>query len=249
MDIGLAAALVLPGLATALGGLPLLAFRAPSDRLLDVLLGFTAGVMLGAATFGLLLPALRESHPAVAVVGVVLGGVLLAVLDRVVPHAHARFVERGARPARAGTRLKSELLVTAMVIHNIPEGLAVGAAFAGGGWSAGLPVAVAVGVQNIPEGFAAAAPLAIEGRGPRPVLAVAFGTGIVEPPAALLAYRVVAPDGAGLALWLAAAAGAMLYVVADELVPELRSHGNQRPAWLGALVGVALTVALKQLLG
>jgi zinc transporter, ZIP family len=148
------------GLGTAVGGLALLLVRRPSDRLLDYLLGFTAGVMLAATCFGLLVPALDEGGIGEVAVGFVLGGAVLAAMDRIIPHAHARFREAGERPAEelaAGRR--AVLLVSALTIHNIPEGMAVGLAFAAGGPELGVPIALAIGIQNIPEGFAAAAPL------------------------------------------------------------------------------------------
>lgn len=250
MDPGVLLALVLPGLATGLGGLPLLWVRHPSDRLLDALLGFTAGVMLAATMFGLLVPALDEGRVGVVVGGIVAGAGLMVVLDRVLPHAHARFAEEGRPPAEDhDTRLRSGLLVTAMTIHNLPEGLAVGAAFAAGGWSLGLPIAVAIGLQNIPEGFAAAAPLAGPETRPAKLVAVATATGLVEPPAALLAYSVLQVTGSALAAGLAFAAGAMLYVIVDELIPESQGRGNERIATLALLGGFILMLLVEEALG
>ncbi len=250
MDPGIAAALVLPGLATGLGGLPLLWFRHPSDRVLDALLGFTAGVMLAATMFGLLVPALDVGNVGVVVGGLAVGAGLMLVLDRVLPHAHVRFAEQGRPPAEErDTRLRSGLLVTAMTIHNLPEGLAVGAAFAAGGWSLGLPIAVAIGLQNIPEGFAAAAPLASPETRPAKLVAVAAATGLVEPPAALLAYSTLGVAGSTMAAGLAFAAGAMLYVIVDELIPESQGHGNERAATLALLAGFILMLLVEELLG
>lgn len=145
------------GAATGVGGLWLLVMPRPSELLLDVLLGFTAGVMLAATAFSLLVPALDEGGLPEVLAGVAAGGTTLLALDALVPHVHLRFLEAGHQQSR-GTR-QAALLLSALTIHNVPEGLAVGVAFAAGGSDLGVPVALAIGIQNIPEGFAAAAPL------------------------------------------------------------------------------------------
>jgi ZIP family zinc transporter len=237
--------LVAPGLATGIGGLAVLAFRHPKAVTLDTLLGFTAGVMLAATAFSLLVPALERGSLGEVLLGFVLGASCIAALDLVIPHAHARFRERG-RPAaeEIAARNRAAMLLSALTIHNLPEGLAVGVAFAAGGPELGLPLAIAIGIQNVPEGFAAAAPLLTAGTTPRAAAGVAALTGIVEPPAALLAYASFELAGAVLAGALAFAAGAMLYVVVDELVPESHGHGNERAASLALLGGFALMMGL-----
>jgi ZIP family zinc transporter len=131
----------------------------------------------------------------------------------------------------------------------LPEGLAVGVAFAAGGPDLGLPLAIAIGIQNIPEGFAAAAPLVGVGSSPRAAAGVAALTGVVEPPAALAAHATFEFTGAVLAIALAFAAGAMLYVIVDELVPESHAHGNERAASLCLLGGFALMMGLDNAFG
>jgi ZIP family zinc transporter len=238
------AGLVLPGLATGVGGLVLLAIRHPGDRLLDGLLGFTGGIMVSASVFSLIVPAL-ESGSILEIVGGLAGGAaLLLLLDRVFPHLHARFSERGGAQGR-----RAALLLSAMTIHNLPEGLAVGVAYAAGGPELGLPVAVAIAVQNVPEGFASAAPLIGAGASVRTAIAFAAATGLVEPPAALLGYGVVSLAGAVLPAALAFAAGAMLYVVVDELIPESHARGNERDATLGFLGGFVVMLVLDNALG
>jgi ZIP family zinc transporter len=243
-------ALILPGLGTAIGGLALLAFPHPSERTLDVLLGFTGGVMLAAAAFGLFVPALDDGPTWAVVVGLGVGAGVIAVLDRLVPHAHARFAERHRIAAEDhATAVRPWLLLSAMTIHNLPEGLAVGAAFAAGGWELGAPVAVAIGLQNVPEGFAAAAPLLRTGTPVRHAVLLGIATGLVEPPAALLAYSALEAVGPFLVAGLAFAGGAMLYVVVDELIPESHLHGNERGATLALIAGFALLVVLEQTIG
>ena len=230
------------GLATGLGGLALLLVPRPSDYLLDVLLGFTAGVMLAATAFSLLVPALDEGTLAEVLAGVLVGGAALLALDMLVPHVHLRFVERGHADVAAGRR--AVLLLSALTIHNVPEGMAVGVAFAAGGSDLGIPIALAIGIQNVPEGFAAAAPLLAAGHSRRSAIGVAALTGAVEPPAALLAFATVSVAATLLPFGLAFAAGAMLYVVVDELVPESHARGNERAASAALLVGFALMLAL-----
>jgi zinc transporter, ZIP family len=235
------------GLATGVGGLCLLAFPHPSDLLLDALLGFTAGVMLAATAFSLLVPALDEGTVVEVLVGFALGGVVLLALDAVVPHVHARFAERGHEDDRRAHR--GLLLLSALTIHNIPEGMAVGVAFAAGGAELGVPIALAIGVQNIPEGFAAGAPLLEGGASRRRAAGLAAATGAVEPPAALLAIAAFGVASALLPLGLAFAAGAMLYVVIDELIPESHARGNERVATVALLVGFGLMLALDNAFG
>lgn len=220
----------------------LFALPRPSDRLLDALLAFTAGVMLAATAFSLLVPALERGSLAEVLAGFACGTLVFAVLDLAVPHVHARFSERG-RPAKAAQE-RAILLLSALTLHNVPEGVAVGVAFAAGGHELGIPLAVAIGIQNVPEGFAAAVPLIEVGRSRRSAVAFAAATGAVEPPAALAAFAAFELAGALLPLGLGFAAGAMLYVVVDELIPESHARGNQRLATLALMAGFALMLAL-----
>jgi ZIP family zinc transporter len=236
--------LIVPGLATGVGGLGLLILGSPSERRLDVLLGFTAGIMLAATAFSLLVPALDRGGLGEVLAGFAIGGACLLALDVFLPHAHAR-AERGHAPLReVAAKRRSRLILSALTIHNIPEGIAVGVAFAAGGSDLGIPIALAIGVQNVPEGFAAAAPLLETGATRRRAAGVAALTGIVEPPAALLAFAAFELAGSLLPFGLGFAAGAMLYVVVDELVPESHGHGNERAASLALLTGFALMMGL-----
>ena len=238
------------GLATGIGGLGLLVLPRATDRQLDVLLGFTAGVMLAATSFSLLVPALDRGGIAEVVVGFALGAAALLALDWFVPHVHGRLAERGHEllPDREMAH-RSGLLLIALVIHNIPEGIAVGLAFAAGGPELGIPLALAIGIQNVPEGFAAAAPLLGTGTSRRGAAGVAALTGIVEPPAALAAYFAADLFDPILTGGLGFAAGAMLYVIADELVPESQRAGNERAATLALLGGFALMMVLDNAFG
>jgi ZIP family zinc transporter len=238
--------LAVGGLATGVGGLALYFVGHPSERLLDTLLGFTGGVMLAATAFSLLVPALDLGSLAEVIIGFLCGAAVLALLDIVVPHVHQRFFERGHEPDGRSSPL---LLVSALTIHNIPEGLAVGVAFAAGGSELGIPVAIAIAVQNVPEGFAAAAPVLASTGSRRKALGVAAATGAVEPPAAFLAFGAAAVVAAVLPFGLAFAAGAMLYVVVDELIPESHSHGFERYATYGFAVGFTVMMFLDNTFG
>jgi len=237
--------LVAPGLATGVGGLGLLVVRRPGDRLLDTLLGATGGIMAAAAVFSLLVPALEEGEVAEVALGFLVGAAVLAALDAYVPHIHARFTERSqTREARRAT-----LLLSALTIHNLPEGLAVGIAFAAGGSELGIPVAVAIGLQNVPEGFAAAAPLVATKASVWTAVGFAVATGLVEPPAALLGYAVADSVAFALPAALAFAGGAMIYVVVDEMLPESRERGNEREATGGFVIGFVVMMLLDNALG
>lgn len=245
MDASTLAWILASGLATLLGGALLLAFPKPSGRTLDMLLGFTAGVMLGATIFSLLVPALDDGETAEVLTGFVLGGVVLAVLDVALPHAHARFAERRRVPAeRQEPERRAFLLLAALTIHNVPEGLAVGVAFAAGGPELGIPIALGIGIQNVPEGFAAAAPLIAAGTRRRTAAGVAGLTGLVEPPAALAAFAAVELVSGALPIALGFAAGAMLYVIVDELIPESHAGRHELEATLALLLGFVVMVAL-----
>jgi ZIP family zinc transporter len=237
--------LVAPGLATGLGGVGLLVVRRPGDRLLDTLLGATGGIMLAAAVFSLLVPALEEGTVWEVVAGFLVGAGVLAALDAYLPHVHARLTERPLH----GKRHRATLLLGALTIHNLPEGLAVGVAFAAGGPELGIPLAVAIAVQNVPEGFAAAAPLLAAGSTVGRAVVFAAATGLVEPPAALLGYAIAESVSTLLPVALAFAAGAMVYVVVDEMIPESHERGNEREATTGVVVGFAVMMLLDNALG
>jgi ZIP family zinc transporter len=253
LDLEIAAWIFASGLATAVGAVALWLSgpRLLRAILLDGLLGFTAGVMLAATLFSLLVPAIDRGSLLPVVVGLAAGGFGMMGVDALVPHAHARFRE-GRRPRAAAiqpAQHRATLLISALTIHNVPEGLAVGVAFGVGGTELGIPVALAIGVQNIPEGFVAGAPLLETGMARGRASLIAGSTGLVEPPAALLAFFTAEAVGGALGGALAFAAGAMLYVVIDELIPECQARGNERIASGGLLIGFIVMMTLDNALG
>jgi len=233
------------GLATGIGGAGVLVLRRPSPRLLDAMLGFTAGIMLAALAFSLLVPAFEDGSLWQVLVGFALGGALIAAADRWLPHLHARFAEQDPTTgALVTSRRRAALILAAMTIHNFPEGMAVGTAFAAGGSELGVPLALAIGLQNVPEGFAAAAPLVAAGMGRGRAALFGLATGLVEPVAAFASFWALDLVTGVLPIALAFAAAAMLYVVVDELIPESHARGNVRIASLSLLAGFALMMAL-----
>jgi len=228
------------GLATGAGAIPVLFTRRISDRLLDVMLGFSAGVMLAATSFSLIGPAIDLSGPWVAVFGVVLGALVLHLADRFIPHLHPMLGAEGP-PSKLS---RVWLFVLAITIHNFPEGLAVGVSFGVGDVAAGLVIAMAIGLQNVPEGLAVALPLLREGYSRRKSLWYGTLTGLVEPVGGLFGAAMVCIFQPILPWGLAFAAGAMLFVVSDEMIPESHRKGFEREATFGLIVGFVIMMLL-----
>lgn len=231
------------GLATGAGAIPVLFTKQISDRLLDIMLGFSAGVMLAATSFSLLVPAISQGGAWVAVLGLVMGALTLHLIDRFVPHFHPVAGPEGP-PSRLA---RVWLFVIAITIHNFPEGLAVGVSFGGGDVAAGLVIATAIGLQNMPEGLAVALPLLREKYSRGKSLWYATLTGLVEPIGGLLGVAVVSVFGQILPWGLAFAAGAMLFVVSDEMIPESHRKGFAREATFGLVIGFVVMMLLDTL--
>jgi len=242
--IGFLASLV-AGLATGAGALPVLFTRQVSDRILDVMLGFAAGVMLAATTFSLLIPAIELGGIWIAVLGTVIGGLFLHLVDRFTPHLH--FI---SGPEGPSSNLRGIwLLIIAITIHNFPEGLAVGVSFGSGDMAAGTALATGIGLQNMPEGLAVALPLVREKYHRRRALWYATLTGLVEPLGGLLGVSIVSLARPLLPLGLAFAAGAMLFVVCDQLIPESHRKGHERDATFGLMAGFVIMMVLDTIFG
>lgn len=246
----------LAGLATTtLGALPALVMGSIPQKLEDSLLGLAAGMMLAAAAFSLLLPGLdaateilgsRGLGSGVVVTGLALGVMLMLGLDAFTPHEHSRSGTFGPAPERMR---RIWLFVLAIALHNLPEGMAIGVSFARADIDIGLPVAVAIAIQDIPEGLAVALALRTAGYSPRLSVFVAAASGLLEPLGALLGVTLSSglvlayPAGMGLA------AGAMIFVVSHEVIPETHRNGHETPATLGLMVGFALMMVLDTALG
>lgn len=233
------------GLATGVGALPVLFLRRVSDRLLDTMLGFAAGVMLAATAFSLLVPALELGGIWITLAGLAAGAGFVLVLDERIPHLH--FIG-GAEGPRSSLR-RVWLLILAITLHNFPEGLAVGVGMGSGDVAAGTVIAIAIALQNMPEGLAVALPLLRENYGRGRALLYAALSGLAEPIAGVLGVAAVALMRPLLPVGLALAAGAMLYVVSDEMIPETHRRGFEREGTLGVLIGFAVMLFLDNLFG
>jgi len=246
---------------TALGASLVFCFREIERRVLDAMLGFAAGVMIAASFWSLLAPAIELSAgsglpsflPPLA--GFLAGGVFLWVVDRILPHLHIGFPLEEAEGLRTQWR-RSILLVLAITLHNIPEGLAVGVAF--GALAAGLPgasltgavaLAIGIGIQNFPEGAAVSVPLRREGLGRLKSFWYGQLSAVVEPVAGVLGAAAVILARPLLPYALGFAAGAMIYVVVEELIPEAQRDQNTHIATFGALLGFAVMMVLDVALG
>jgi ZIP family zinc transporter len=241
---------------TSAGALPALFMRRISERAQDVLMGFSAGIMLAATCFSLLVPALRLASEAprpktlsgLAVAACVLaGGAFLHLCNRYVPHEH--FV-KGAEGRKAAAQLRRIwLFVFAITLHNFPEGLAVGAGTGSLDPKLAMPILIGIGLQDLPEGFVVAVALTGVGYTLRQSFFVAFVTGVIEALAALLGFAATS-QAQGLLPWaLAFAGGAMLYVISDEMIPESHRKEFAAEATAGLMVGFVLMMFLDTALG
>jgi len=214
-------------------------------RAYDGMLGFSAGVMTAVATLGLVHQAMTLGSLPVLLLGIIAGAGLLFVMDRTLPHEHEKLPFECCDHVAYRRGL---LLLTAMTLHNFPEGLAVGTGYAASP-RLGLLLALAIALHNIPEGVAIAGPFRASGMPRRQYMLWATGSGLAEPVAALLGALALSLFRPMLPFSLAFAGGAMLYVVSDELIPESHSHGFEHQATAGFLLGFMLLVTLTRLLG
>jgi ZIP family zinc transporter len=241
---------------TALGAATVFAARDVSKRVLDTMLGFAAGVMIAASYWSLLAPAIEMSSggnlpvwlPPAA--GFLIGAIFLRGIDKILPHLHLGFPTEEAEGIKTSWR-RSTLLILAITLHNIPEGLAVGVSF--GAAAAGLPsatiagaiaLAIGIGIQNFPEGLAVSMPLRREGMSRRQSFQYGQLSGLVEPIAGVIGAAAVLVARPILPYALAFAAGAMIFVVVEELVPESQRGGNTEFATMGAIIGFVLMMIL-----
>ncbi|MGP1356050.1 ZIP family metal transporter [Roseicyclus sp.] len=242
------------GSMTAAGALPVLFGRQPGRAFRDLSLGFAAGVMLAASFFSLILPALDAAGedfagaipPAIVCTAILLGMGAVHLMNEALPHEHFRSGREG--PEAAALR-RIWLFVIAIAIHNFPEGLAVGVGFGAEGFEGGLPLAIGIGLQNAPEGLAVAVALLGEGYSRLRAFAWAGATGMVEPLGGLLGAGVVWVSEPLLPWGLAFAAGAMLYVISHEIIPETHRAGHQKLATTGLAVGLVVMLFLDVWLG
>jgi ZIP family zinc transporter len=236
-------------LLTAIGTLPVLLFRQAPRRLMDAMMGFAAGVMVAASCWSLLVPAIDSGGVSAAVVGLLAGAALIYVADQLLPHLHSEFPDEASAEGPRVAWQRSTLLMLAITLHNFPEGLAVGVRFGGGDVGAATALAIGIGLQNIPEGLAIALPLRRGGMSRGRAFFWGQLSAIVEPIAGPLGAALVLVSGAFLPYAMALAAGAMLYVVVEELIPETVRSGTTDIATLGFIVGFAVMMGLDNAFG
>ena len=225
-----------------LGSLIGFIFKKVSQQFSDIVLSFAAGVMLAAAVLGLILPSLEYGGQyglVITIVGIFAGALCLNLIDKLVPHLH-KLVGPDLEPHNNANLSKVLLFVTAIAIHNLPEGIAAGVSFGTGDNSQALLIAGGIALQNIPEGMVIIGPMLAAGVRPGRTFLCALVTGLIEVVGTLLGFFAVSIASAILPFALAFAGGTMLYVISDEMIPETHAHGSQQGATYALLVGFCL---------
>ncbi|WP_431034769.1 ZIP family metal transporter [Pseudomonas yamanorum] len=241
--------------ATALGAVAAIALRSISSRNQDIMLGFAAGMMLAASSFSLILPGIDAAKTitsnqylaaCVVVLGLGLGVALMVGLERFVPHEH---VESGRKGPQSDRFNRMWLFVLAITLHNLPEGMAIGVSFANGDLQVGMPLTTAIAIQDIPEGLAVAMALRVTGVSAFRAALIAIASGLMEPIGAIVGLGISSAFALGYPIALGLAAGAMIFVVSHEVIPETHRNGHETPATLGLMLGFAVMMFLDTALG
>ncbi|AGB40402.1 putative divalent heavy-metal cations transporter [Halobacteroides halobius DSM 5150] len=249
ITLGLLASLA-AGLATGVGALPIFFTRKIPEKVLNVSLGFAAGVMLAATSFSLIIPAIEKggggvAGATIALFGILAGGGFLDIVDKFFPDTN---LLANSTNEEANLR-KVWLFALAITIHNFPEGLAVGVGFGDGDIVSGLSLAIAIGLQNIPEGLAIALPFIHEKIRVWKAFGVALASGLVEPIGGLLGVGLVQVSRPLLPFALSFAAGAMLFVINNEIIPETQKDNDSNLATHAILIGFVIMMFLDNILG
>ena len=239
------------GGATVIGAVIGFIFKKMSHKFSDIVLSFAAGVMLSAAVLGLIVPSLEYGGKfgiIVTVAGIFAGALCLNLIDKLVPHLH-KMAGADIEDHRKTNLSKVLLFVTAIAIHNLPEGIAAGVGFGSGDTAQAMIIAGGIALQNIPEGMVIIAPMLAAGVKPSRTFILAMMTGVVEVVGTLIGYFAVTLSTAILPFALAFAGGTMLYVISDEMIPETHAHGSERGATYALLVGFCVMLVTDVLLG
>lgn len=250
MELVLITALGVGG-ATVIGAIIGFIFKGISHKFSDIVLSFAAGVMLAAAVLGLIVPSVEYGGKwgvAITVVGIFVGALCLNLVDKIVPHLH-KMAGDDIEPHKSTSLGKVMLFVTAIAIHNLPEGIAAGVGFGAGDTAGALVIAGGIALQNIPEGMVIISPMLAAGVKPKRTFLIAALTGLIEVVGTLIGYFAVSLATAILPFALAFAGGTMLYVISDEMIPETHAHGSERGATYALLVGFCLMLITDVLLG
>lgn len=241
------------GAATGVGALPVLKVDYVPDRIVKTMLGFAAGVMLAAAAFSLILPGIERGDALfsgigvfMVLFGVALGGLFLHLIDSWLPED--AFLEEGKGPTDRSLR-RLWLFIIAITLHNFPEGLAVGVGYGTGQVNAGLALTAGISLQNMPEGLAVALPLVGMGYPAKKAIWIATLTGLVEPVGGFLGVSAVTLFHPVLPVAMGFAAGAMIFVICDQIISDMHAAGRNRPATFALLIGFGVMTLLDTLLG
>lgn len=242
---------IVAGLATGVGALPAIFLTRISERLFNSLLGAAAGVMLAATAFSLLVPGIDYGNQIwpdqglwIVSIGMLIGALFLHLADRKLPHLHFERVNDDG----LDTLQKISLFIIAITIHNFPEGMSVGVSYGSGDMDNGLVLAIAIALQNIPEGLAVALPLVGLGYDKWRAVGIATLTGLVEPVGGLLGITMVTVFASVLPVAMGFAAGAMLFVISEEIIPETHAKGRSRIATFALMAGFIVMMILDKLL-
>ena len=239
------------GGATVIGAVIGFLFKKLSHRFSDIVLSFAAGVMLAAAVLGLVVPSLEYGGKwglLITIAGIFAGAVCLNFVDKLVPHLH-KMAGMDIEEHNNQNLNKVLLFVTAIAIHNLPEGIAAGVGFGSGDTAQALVIAGGIALQNIPEGMVIIAPMLASNVSPKRTFVLAMLTGVVEVVGTLIGFFAVSVAEAILPFALAFAGGTMLYVISDEMIPETHAHGHERGATYALLAGFCLMLVTDVLLG
>ena len=239
------------GGATVIGSVLGFIFKNISHKFSDIVLSFAAGVMLAAAVLGLIVPSLEYGGKygiLITIAGIFVGAFCLNLIDKVVPHLH-KLMGADIESHNNANINKVLLFVTAIAIHNLPEGIAAGVSFGSDDISQAIMIAGGIALQNIPEGMVIIGPMLAAGVKPRKTFICAMITGLVEVIGTLLGFFAVSVASAILPFALAFAGGTMLYVISDEMIPETHAHGSERGATYALLAGFCLMLISDVLLG
>lgn len=244
---------------TAIGAASVFAFRGMNKKMMDGTLGFAAGIMIAVSFFSLLLPSIEMAEAMglskwfTPLVGFILGGVSLRIIDMILPHIHHNALGTGAEPEGLRTTWRrSTLLILALTLHNIPEGLAIGVAFGsvvygihGATLAGAIALAVGIGIQDLPEGFSVSMPLRTMGWPFGKSFFYGMLSGLVEPIGAVIGALTVMSINSLLPYALSFTAGAMIFVTMEELIPQAEGGGNEHIATFGIMFGFALMMVLE----
>ena len=238
------------GGATVIGAIVGFVFKNISHKFSDIVLSFAAGVMLAAAVLGLIIPSVDYGGKygiLITITGIFAGALCLNVIDKVVPHLH-KLMSPEVESHNNANLSKVLLFVTAIAIHNLPEGIAAGVSFGSNDTTQALIIAGGIALQNIPEGMVIIGPMLASGVTPKKTFICAMLTGLVEVVGTFLGFFAVKVASVILPFALAFAGGTMLYVISDEMIPETHAHGSQRGATYALLVGFCLMLISDTLL-